>query len=57
MKPFVNIFGLKIEHKPFFHTALKVWRVARYENNELDVVYEQRAFKNYEKCLKACNKN
>ena len=54
MKTFTNIFGTKIENKPFFHTACKVWRVARYENNELDFVYESESFKTEKECLKSC---
>jgi len=54
MKTFTNIFGKKkLKNKPFFHTACKVWRVARYENNELDFIYENESFKNRKKkCLK-----
>jgi len=56
MKTFTNIFGKKIENKPFFHTACKVWRVARYENNELDFIYENESFKTEKECLKSCKK-
>jgi hypothetical protein len=56
MKSFTNIFETKIENKPFFHNACSVWRLARYENNELDIVFENRAFDTYEDCLKECNK-
>ena len=55
MKSFTNIFETKIQNKPFFHNACSVWRKARYENNELDIVFENRAFDTYEDCLKECN--
>jgi len=54
MEAFTNVFGTKIEHRPFFQTCLGVWRVARYENNELFEVYEQREFKTKKQCLRAC---
>jgi hypothetical protein len=56
MKPFTNIFGTKIENKPFFHSACNVWRVARYEDGEIDISYENLGFKTYEDCLRECNK-
>jgi hypothetical protein len=56
MKTFTNIFGVKIEHKPFFQNCLKIWRVARYENGELETVYENKGFETYKECLKECNK-
>jgi hypothetical protein len=56
MKAFTNIFGTRIENKPFFHTACDVWRVARFEDNELDMVNERTGYKTYEECLTACNK-
>jgi hypothetical protein len=56
MKAFKNIFGTQIENKPFYHTACKVWRVARFENNELDTVNENVGYKSYEECLIECNK-
>jgi len=57
MKTFKNIFGTKIEHKPFFQTCLNTWRVARFEDGELETVYEGKAFKTYEECLKECINN
>ena len=56
MKTFKNIFGTKIEHKPFFQTCLNTWRVARFEDGELETVYEGKAFKTHEECLKECTK-
>jgi len=56
MKAFKNIFGTQIENKPFYHTACNVWRVARFENNELDTVNENVGYKSYEECLIECNK-
>jgi hypothetical protein len=55
MKSFTNIFGTKIEHKPFFQSACNVWRVARYEDGKIDISYENVAFETYEDCLQACN--
>ena len=55
MKSFKNVFGQVIEYKPFFQNSLNVWRVARFEDNEIDVVFENKGFKNYEECLKECN--
>ena len=54
MKAFTNVFGTKIEHKPFYQTVLKTWRVARFENGELEQVYEGVGFKTKEKCLQDC---
>lgn len=56
MKTFTNIFGTRIEHKPFYHTACNVWRVARYENNEFYTSYENVGYNSYEECLIECNK-
>jgi hypothetical protein len=55
MRAFTNLFGVKIEHKPFFQSCLKIWRVARYENGELERVYEINGFESYEECLKSIN--
>lgn len=54
MKGFTNVFGTKIENKPFFQTCLNTWRIARFENGELERVYEIKGFKTYEECLKEC---
>ena len=56
MESFTNVFGIKIEKKPFFQTCLNIWRVARFENGELERVYENKGFKTYEECLKECTK-
>ena len=56
MKTFTNVFGTKIENKPFFQTCLNTWRVARFENNELFQVFESKGYKSYDECLKACLK-
>lgn len=56
MKSFKNVFGQVIEYKPFFQNSLNVWRVARFEDNEIDVVFENKGFKNYQECLKECFK-
>ena len=41
MKTYTNIFGTKISHKPFYQTSLNTWRIARYENDKLDMVLEK----------------
>lgn len=56
MQAFTNIFGTKIENKPFYQTCIKTWRVARYEDGELDMVYENKQFETYESCLEECKK-
>ena len=56
MKPFTNWNGIEIEHRPFFHNACSVWRVARYENGEFCTSYENVGFETYADCLKECNK-
>lgn len=56
MKAFTNIFGTRIEHKPFFQTSCNLWRVARFENNELDMVKESLGYESYDDCLIECNK-
>jgi len=56
MKAFTNVFGVEIQHKPFFQTCLNTWRVARFENGQLDRVYETKGFKTYHECLKECTK-
>ena len=53
---FKNIFGTKIEYKPFLQTSLNVWRIARYEDEKLDIVYENKAFQSKEECKKAISK-
>ena len=55
MKAFTNIFGTRIEHKPFFHTACSLWRIARFEGNELHSVKETVGYKTYGECLNQCN--
>ena len=55
MKNFTNLFGIKIEHKPFFQTCLNTWRIARFENGEIQAVYENKGFKTFEECLIECN--
>ncbi len=56
MTTFINIFGTKIEYKPFFQTCLNIWRIARYENDKLDIVYENKAFQSKKECQKAISK-
>ena len=55
MKSFTNLFGTKVDYKPFLQTSLNVYRVARFENNELDIVFENKSFKSLKKCKIACN--
>lgn len=50
---FTNIFGTKIEHKPFLQTCLNIWRIARYEDDKLYIVYENKGFQSEEECQKA----
>lgn len=54
MKSFTNIFGIKIEYKPFYNNAEGVWYTARYEDNELDMVLELREFDNKFDCAQDC---
>lgn len=56
MKNFTNVFGTVISHKPFFHTAANVWRVARFEDDVLDIVFENKGFKTKEACQKHIDK-
>lgn len=56
MTTFTNIFGTKIDYKPFFQSCLNTWRVARFENGELESVYENKGFKTEKECLKECLK-
>lgn len=56
MEAFTNVFGTQIEYKPFYHTACKVWRVARFEDNKLDMVNENIGYESYEDCSIECNK-
>ena len=51
---FTNIFGERISFTPFFHNACNVWRVSRNVNNELDEVFENKAFNSFESCESAC---
>jgi hypothetical protein len=55
MTAFTNLFGVKIEYKPFFQSCLSIWRVARYEHGELEQVCEIKGFDSYEECLKSIN--
>jgi hypothetical protein len=50
MKSFTNIFGTKIQHKPFFQSSSKTWRIARYENEKLDIVFESLGFSTELEC-------
>jgi hypothetical protein len=50
MKAFTNIYGTLIEHRPLLQSCLNVWRVARFEDGELDFVYENKAFKSSKEC-------
>ena len=56
MKTYTNAFGNLVAFKPFYHTACKVWRVARFENNELESVYESKSFETESECIDECNK-
>jgi len=57
MKNFTNVFGTEISYKPFYQTALNLWRVARFENNNLDLVVESDGqFKSQEDCQEYINK-
>ena len=51
MKDFTNLFGTKIEFKPFYQSSVRLWRVARYENGELDRVNESQGFKSEKECV------
>ncbi len=57
MELYLNCIGDKIEFKPFYHTCLKNWKVSRYENGQLDIVYENKDFDTYEDCVKECKKH
>ena len=54
MTSFTNWSGNQITYKPFFQNSLNVWRIARYEDGELDMVYEQISFDNEDDCMLAC---
>lgn len=57
MKNLTNLFGTEITYKPFFQNALNVWRVARFENNDLDTVIESAGqFKTKSDCQEYINK-
>lgn len=56
MKSFTNLFGTKIEKRPFFQECLNTWRVSRFENGELFTVYENKGFSTKEECLIECCK-
>ncbi len=47
---FTNWNNKQISFLPFYHTACKVFRVARYEQGELDVVYENKGYNNLRDC-------
>lgn len=52
MKTYTNIFGTKISHKPFYQTSLNTWRIARYENDKLDMVLEDdKSFSTKKECM------
>ena len=53
---FTNSIGVKVEYKPFYQTCLKLWRIARYENGQLETVLEHKEFLTKESCLKAIDK-
>ncbi len=53
MKTFTNLFGTKITYRPFFQKSINTWRIARYENNKLDMVFENSSFNTFDSCLKA----
>ena len=51
MQNFTNIFGTKVTHKPFYQSSLGTWRVARYEDGELDIVFENKYFLTEKDCI------
>lgn len=51
MQNFTNIFGTKVTHKPFYQSSLDTWRVARYEDGELDIVFENKYFLTEKDCI------
>tara|TARA_R110000744_G_scaffold22181_3_gene57112 strand:+ start:596 stop:766 length:171 start_codon:yes stop_codon:yes gene_type:complete len=55
MKNFTNLFGIKVQLKPFFQSSLNTWRIARFENEELQSVNEKRRFNTFKECLIECN--
>tara|TARA_R100001463_G_scaffold42546_8_gene89103 strand:+ start:169 stop:501 length:333 start_codon:yes stop_codon:yes gene_type:complete len=57
MNTYTNIFGTKISHKPFYQASLNTWRIARYENDKLDRVFEDKSFLTKEECMQQLYKN
>ena len=51
MRTFTNIFGTKITNKPFYQSSLDTWRIARYENGKLDMVFENKYFLTKKDCI------
>lgn len=56
MKSIINIFGTKIEYKPFYNNAERVWYSARFEDGELDMVFDLREFETKFECELDCHK-
>lgn len=56
MRNFTNVFGTEVAYKPFYQTVLNVWRVARFEDGELDVVFENKGFESEKSCQKHIDK-
>jgi len=56
MTSFTNVFEVEIENKPFYQESVGTWRVARYENGELERVYENKGFETEAECLAECTK-
>jgi len=54
---FINVFGIKITHKPFYQKSVNTWRVARYEDEKLDMVYENRSFATVRDCMQYIHGN
>ena len=57
MTTFKNIFGTEITIKPFFHNPSETYMVARYENGELNNVYENQGHERYIDCVIACQEH
>ena len=56
MTTYKNWNNQEISFTPFYQSSLKLFRVARRVNGELDEVYEGKGYKTRKACLVACEK-
>ena len=55
MKTYKNWNDKEIGFAPMYHTAVNLFRITRWENNEITDVYEESGYKTSKECQTACD--